>query len=263
MALKPSDILNKVLNPAGITPLNDNSTFPSHYSDFGFGGLRTVATTTERNAIPLPRQVLGMLAYVESDGNYWKLIKIAVTLTDDDWEVLETGGGAGLTVVSFNKDVAPVVDASWVKETDDTETVELTHNLNLRILNVKFYETGVNGSVFVPWEIVSDNAIKGCVPPNSAFEGFVQITSAVASGPSPPSNDYFEEFETGDWTTIVGNNFSTLDVTHGLTTSKPGTEIYDNDGNEQLLDVRVESNERIRLMVNNSDIFSGYVHIRG
>ena len=73
MSLKPSDLSSKVTVPAGLTPANDNSEYPTHYSAFGHGGLRTVNTITERDALPSDRRVNGMLAFVVADSKYYQL----------------------------------------------------------------------------------------------------------------------------------------------------------------------------------------------
>ena len=72
MVLRPSDLSNRVNIPGGISQVNDNSLYPTHYSDFGLGGLRTAANLTERGKIPVERQDVGMLVYVETLETYFK-----------------------------------------------------------------------------------------------------------------------------------------------------------------------------------------------
>ena len=261
MAVKPSDILNRIPLPAGITPLNDNSNFPSHYSDFGFGGLRTVDNLTERDAIATVRRVEGMIVYVVDDDAYFRLSK---GITNADWVEFTTGGGtgAGLTVIPF-------ASADWV----DTPTVDptmltitLSHNLNTIDLDVEWYDNTSNGAVFVPWRVDPadpTNKIIGCIPLNRSFSGLVRITSSVASGGGGTA-DVVRPFETTDWAENVPvTDYLFFEVTHGLTTNRPAIETYDTSSNEQLLETKIESNERIRLIVHRDDVFAGYVHIRG
>ena len=73
MARNPDNIRSKIQIPAGITPINDNSEYPSHYSDFGFGGLRTVDTIMQRDEIPALRRVRGMQVYVIANKSYYRL----------------------------------------------------------------------------------------------------------------------------------------------------------------------------------------------
>ena len=269
MAEKPSEINPKSTVVSPITPILDTDTYPSHYSDFGFGGLRTVATVVERNAITFARQVVGMLAYVEADDTYWKLLSTGNPLTDSNWEPLQvSGGGAALKVVAFNNRLTTDMAGSWVDQTDGTETVDLEHNLNVAVLNVKFYQDGVDGSVFVPWEIVNSNTIRGCVPANSRFSGLVHITSSVQSGGSGDGSFPFEfTNEVGvsaGWRELPTDSTKIFhEVTHALGTSRPGVEIYDSTSQEVLLDIRRDSTTTITLIIDAGEQFAGYGYIRG
>ena len=58
-------------------PLGPNTeTDPVFITDpqYGLGGLRTVGTTAERDAIVVARRQIGMMVYVQSDDNYYSLI---------------------------------------------------------------------------------------------------------------------------------------------------------------------------------------------
>lgn len=58
-------------------PLGPNTeTDPVFITDpqYGLGGLRTVGTITERNAIVVARRQVGMMVYVQEDDNYYSLI---------------------------------------------------------------------------------------------------------------------------------------------------------------------------------------------
>ena len=49
---------------SGIVPFTDQDTYPTHYSQFGKGGYRTVKTLEERDNISQDRLEEGMLVYV-------------------------------------------------------------------------------------------------------------------------------------------------------------------------------------------------------
>ena len=90
MAEIPSNINPRSEVVSSITPTADTSLYPTHYSDFGFGGLRTVATIVERDAISTQRRVDGMLVYVEGDTTYYRL---SGGITNTDWVEFDAGSG--------------------------------------------------------------------------------------------------------------------------------------------------------------------------
>lgn len=52
---------------AGIVPFTDQDNYPTHYSKYGKGGLKSVDTIEERDLIPAERTEEGMLCYVKND----------------------------------------------------------------------------------------------------------------------------------------------------------------------------------------------------
>ena len=276
MTIKITDINNRIVNLSGITPLNDASQFPSHYADFGFGGLRSLATLVDRDSIPFPRQDVGMLVYIVEDNNYWMLTSRSNTLSDSNWKLLRTGGDpeAGLTVVPFNGNIKSMADptGSWEDRLVNgtlVQTVDLEHNLDQTVLNVKFYETGNNGSVFVPWEVIDSNTIRGCVPQNRQFSGLVHITSAVASGGGGGSEFFFSISDTIDmgatgWVEDTGDTTKLVHVvTHALGTGTPAVSVFDNTSNLVFLCIERINEATVRLKVNKGDSFGGYGYVRG
>jgi hypothetical protein len=55
-----------------IAPTGTADAYPSHLALYGKGGLRTVASNTERDAIPTERREEGMLVYVTNTDAYWR-----------------------------------------------------------------------------------------------------------------------------------------------------------------------------------------------
>jgi len=74
---------------APVVPFDTADVHPSHEARYGKGGYRTVATTTERDAIPAPRREAGMLVFVTaSGGSLWQLSGDLTT-----WTAFASGGG--------------------------------------------------------------------------------------------------------------------------------------------------------------------------
>jgi hypothetical protein len=65
-----------------IAPNDSADTFPVFKPIYGLGGLRTVDTLTDRNAITSERREEGMLVYVKEDGQYYQIMS---GLTNADW----------------------------------------------------------------------------------------------------------------------------------------------------------------------------------
>ena len=70
---------------AGIAPFTTDDTYATHQDIYGKGGYRCVNTIAERDAIPAPRQSVGMLVFVAEDNTTYKL------KADLTWEIPPTG----------------------------------------------------------------------------------------------------------------------------------------------------------------------------
>ena len=77
---------------APVVPFSTADVHPSHLALYGKGGLRTVADTTERDAIPAARREAGMLVYVVSLAAFQQLGSDLTT-----WAAFSSGGGGGAT----------------------------------------------------------------------------------------------------------------------------------------------------------------------
>ena len=78
-----------------IVPTDTADIYETHDPQYGLGGLRTVATTTIRNAITTPRLQEGMLVYVTATGITYQLEPGYSTPTiDADWSVVIPSAGA-------------------------------------------------------------------------------------------------------------------------------------------------------------------------
>lgn len=79
-----------------IAPTSELDIYPVTNPRYGLGGLRTVGTTADRNAITMRRREVGMVVYVSSENKYYHLIG---GTADANWQefVLGSGGVTGAT----------------------------------------------------------------------------------------------------------------------------------------------------------------------
>lgn len=78
-----------------IAPTDTTDTYAVIDPLYGIDGMRSVASTTARNAITTQRRRAGMIVYTQSDNNYWKLQPSPWTGADSDWIVLALSGTQG------------------------------------------------------------------------------------------------------------------------------------------------------------------------
>ena len=79
-----------VLQP--IAPNSPNDIGPSHLARYGLGGIHSVGTTAERDAISFVRREVGMLAYVSSLNKYYSLVG---STSNTAWVEFTVEGGGG------------------------------------------------------------------------------------------------------------------------------------------------------------------------
>ncbi|HBG30700.1 MAG TPA: hypothetical protein DDW98_08745, partial [Gammaproteobacteria bacterium] len=58
---------------SGIVPSDDRSALPTHYAEYGKGGLRRVATIAALNNIPVERREYGMLVFVDAVESFYQV----------------------------------------------------------------------------------------------------------------------------------------------------------------------------------------------
>ena len=77
-----------------IAPTSVLDAYPVTDPKYGLGGLRTVGTTADRNAITTPRREVGMVVYVSALNKYYHLVG---GTADANWQEFVLGSGAGAT----------------------------------------------------------------------------------------------------------------------------------------------------------------------
>jgi hypothetical protein len=125
--------------PSSILPYSSDDTYPTHIDTFGKGGYRTVATSTDRDAIPADRRSEGMLVYVIGDGLVYQL---KGGTTNDKWQILTLNSGnnnikfinltdvpAAYTNAASNF-VKVKADATGLEFVDGLKTAEMIANAN-------------------------------------------------------------------------------------------------------------------------------------
>jgi len=94
--------------PTGSIPLSgaigttaESDAFPTHYDHLGYGGMRSVANNTARDAIPLARRTFGMLVFSVAENKLYKLSNVQMggandSLSDNsNWVEFSSGSGSG------------------------------------------------------------------------------------------------------------------------------------------------------------------------
>lgn len=116
-----------------IAPTDALDEYPTHDEQYGLGGYRSVASTTERDAITDDRRNEGMLVYCRDSGIRYRL---GAGLTNADWTPDSSGGGGSGTVTSVS-----VVTANGVSGSVATATTTPAITLTLGAIT----PTSVNG----------------------------------------------------------------------------------------------------------------------
>jgi hypothetical protein len=73
-----------------LSTTNPSDSYPTHLANDGRGGLHSVATLAERNAIPPDRRAPGMVVYVQADQTHYHLANNLAT-----WGTFSRGGAPG------------------------------------------------------------------------------------------------------------------------------------------------------------------------
>lgn len=87
-------ILGTVTVTSIIAPTSSADTYPVIDPLYGIDGLRSVADSIERNAIPDLRRREGMLVYQRDNSTYYKLLTSPWVGNDTDWSVFNSGSAS-------------------------------------------------------------------------------------------------------------------------------------------------------------------------
>ena len=124
-------IIQKTLSvSAPVTPYSTDDTYPTHYSIYGKGGIKSVQSVSARNSIPSERREEGMLCYVSGEQ---KIYCLRGGITNSSWvDASEIFGGgnnesSGAIEVSATAPSNPSASTIWF---DPTNLKIYTRNLN-------------------------------------------------------------------------------------------------------------------------------------
>ncbi len=101
----------RIIQP--VVPNDSLDDYPTHKEYYGEGGYKSVDDLITRDLIPVERQKVGMAVYVISTTQIYILDSISSSLTDDNWTVLQTGGGSGI-IVSATTPENPTEGLLWL-----------------------------------------------------------------------------------------------------------------------------------------------------
>lgn len=170
-----------------IAPTDVLDEYPTHDEQWGLGGYRSVADTTERDAITDDRRNEGMLVYCRDSGIRYRL---GAGLTNGDWTPDGSGGGSG-TVTSVS-----VVTANGVSGSVATATTTPAITLTLGSIT----PSSVNGVT-----------VSGASTPTLAVTG----TTAV-SGTNTGDQNLFSTIAVSGQSNVVADSASdTLTIVAG------------------------------------------------
>jgi len=132
-----------VLGGAAV-PTDSADTYPVTDPQWGLGGCRTVTTTSDRNAIPVPRLQRGMLVHCTTTGITYRLKDTwpgGILSVDADWEVAISAGGALIgggipDSVAYWFDANTIIADAFFKYPPATEVLQTKQGLNFYAYNV-------------------------------------------------------------------------------------------------------------------------------
>lgn len=102
-----SDLLGTNI-ATGIVPFTTEDVYPTHYSEYGKGGWKQVATIVERDAISLERRELGMVVYVLEENKTYTLKE---GLSNEYWVLMMPVNSGGTYIHTQG-----IASATWVIE---------------------------------------------------------------------------------------------------------------------------------------------------
>jgi len=131
---------------SGIVPFTDQDTYPTHYSQFGKGGYRTVKTLEERDNISQDRLEEGMLVYVIEDESNIHTYQYLKDKEDGNfkWETAKFTGYSGAPGISiYDKELLDKIGKDKIG--DKYIFIPSESDLNGSVEN-QTYTTSGNGS---------------------------------------------------------------------------------------------------------------------
>ncbi|MGM9825728.1 MAG: hypothetical protein ACI3Z8_04745 [Paludibacteraceae bacterium] len=122
---------------AAIAPFTTEDTYPTHYAEYGKGGWHSVATISDRDAIPVQRRETGMVVFVQAENIPYRLT------ADGSWERLLNDVDDSLSSTSTNPIQNRVVHEEITKASTSLSTKQDKTDNSL-LTNVKTIVGAIN-----------------------------------------------------------------------------------------------------------------------
>lgn len=226
-----ASIPNSVPLTGVIAPTDTADRYPVLDPLYGIDGLRSVANTAERDAIPTERRREGMLVYTRADGKYWKL---GNNLSNMSWAEFSGGTGGNLS----NYYTRSETDSEIQIAISNIPPTDLSNYLN----SSQTYDLVSNAIGSIPPTDLSDypnrgevsseiqNAIASIPPtdlsdyPNRS-EVSSEIQNAIAAIPGADLSNYLDQYQTYDAIQQAINTIPGVDLSNYPTRYEVSLEI--------------------------------------
>lgn len=123
-----------------LAPTDTTDTYAVTDTNYGIDGLRSVADSTVRNAIPDARRRFGMLVFTQSDQSYWSLKAGPWAGVDSDW-----------TKATLSSSTTIAYRLAFVFSDLVSGVLSVTHDIGQKYVTVSIYDE--NDKQIVPNEI--------------------------------------------------------------------------------------------------------------
>ena len=204
-----------------------------------------------------------MMVYVLDGDTYFRLMG---GITDADWVQFAAGTSEATGLLEI-----PFEASDWAEPTpaDGTTRLLITHDLETSNLNTKWYQTGINGDVDVPWQSSGINQVEACIPAGSEFAGEVRITAFIPTGGTSQFLQGYHESFNGQTTGIgaswvetgTGTGIYRLIIMHGLGTINIDYNFFIDNSCPNLICATSKTSSDLTLELPLANVFGGEVFI--
>lgn len=222
----------------GIVPQTDTDSYATHYSKYGQGGWKEVATIDERNAITNERKAVGMAVYVTDVGKLY----ILKDKENNIWEEFSSGsGGGGGGADLSNYYTKPETDSLLAEKADKSDLDNLLTTDNVYTKDEVYTKSEIDERVSTTFRY------KGVVP----TVGDLPLTDNQIG-------DVYNVSDTGANYAWDGTNWDKLSETIDLSGYVTKTELAEDLENVVRFTNDGVTEGRKGVILNNHDYLAGY-----
>lgn len=199
----PSPILGTNVS-ASIVPFTTDDNYPTHRAVYGLGGWRTVADTTERDAIPAARREEGMIVFVKGDKPYQLLSDLTTWIPFSSGGTGTSGtftwqGAWALSTGYLADDIVENDGSSWLcilANTSDATTepgagVNYLTYWNLMAHRGDVGPAGLDGAIGLNWRGAWNSLTTYQVSDGVEHNGSSYIATNVGANHAPPNSSFW------------------------------------------------------------------------